>query len=63
MTFSFVLSLNFSGIRSQVKLATGYAFSPGALVIETRKSSGIFWAAPAAAAVTESRSAFTYWLA
>ena len=59
MTLSLVLSLNFSGIKSQVKLDIGYAFSPGALVIETRKSSGMFCAAPAAAAVTESRSAFT----
>jgi hypothetical protein len=39
--------------------AIGYAFAPSALVIETRKSSGI--AAPVAAAVTESSDAVTNW--
>ena len=33
--------------------------APGALVMETRKSSGMSFAAPAAAAVTPARSAFT----
>jgi hypothetical protein len=39
--------------------ASGYASSPGALVIDTRKSAGIFAAAEAAAAVTDSVDAFT----
>src|SRR5579863_2352665 len=52
--FSIVL-----GISSQVKLEMGYAFLPGALVMDTRKSSGIVFAASAAAAVTLATLAFT----
>src|SRR2546425_11558554 len=55
----FPASLNFSGISSQVKLEIGYAVLPGALVIDTRKSSGIVFTAPAAASVTLARSALT----
>ena len=50
-------SFDCAGISSQVKLEIGYAFLPGASVIETRKSSGIF-GADAAAAVTPSSDAF-----
>ena len=50
MASRFVASWNFCGISSQVKLEIGYAVFPGALVMETRKSSGMSLAAPAAAA-------------
>src|SRR5438309_2464643 len=46
------------GMSSQVKLEMGYASLPGAFVIETRKSAGIF-GAEAAAAVTPSNDALT----
>src|SRR5579859_8065568 len=52
--------LHFAGISSQVKLLMGYAAFPGALVMETRKSSGMSFT-EAAAAVTDSRFAFTNW--
>src|ERR1017187_8520919 len=42
MIFPFFGSLACTGIRSQVKLEMGYAVLPGAFVIETRKSAGIF---------------------
>ena len=43
-----------------MKLETGYGHPlPGAFVIETRKSSGIFFAAPAAASETLCSEAFT----
>src|ERR1700676_799430 len=51
MAFNLTGSLICSGMSSQVKVQIGYAFFPGASVMETRKSSGISLAAPAAAAV------------
>src|SRR5207253_2900631 len=55
----FSASLMRAGTSSQVKLAMGYASAPAGSVIETRKSSGIFSAAAAAAAVTLSSVACT----
>src|SRR5271169_2351988 len=52
-------SLIVLGISSQVKLEAGYAFLPGAFVMDTRKSSGMVFAASAAAAVTLATLAFT----
>ena len=43
-----------------MKEAIGYTSLPGALVIETRKSGGIFPSVAAAAAVTSSMLARTY---
>jgi len=59
MTAPWALSLGASYRRSQVNDEIGYALSPGALVIDTRKSAGICFAAAAAAAVTVSVDAFT----
>jgi hypothetical protein len=56
---SLFLSPNFSGTRTHVKLEIGLGLSPGALVIETGKSAGMLWATSAAAAVTDSRFAFS----
>ena len=42
-----------------MKEEIGYTPLPGAFVIETRKSGGIFPAASAAAAVTDETDAFT----
>ena len=39
----------------------GYDWAPGAFVIDTRKSAGIFAAAAAAAAVVEAMDALTNW--
>src|ERR1035441_614019 len=58
MIFPFFGSLAWTGIKSQVKLEMGYAVLPGAFVIETRKSAGIF-GDEAAASVTASSEAFT----
>ena len=44
-----------------MKLAIGYAFSPGAFVSDTRKSAGMFRAAPAAAAVVLSMVGSMNW--
>ena len=46
-------------VSSQVAVEIGYASAPGALVMDTRKSFGMFLAAPAAAALTVSVDAFT----
>src|SRR5215470_11648294 len=51
-------SVHSAGTSNQVKLLIGYASLPGALVMETRKSSGMSFT-EAAAAVTDSRLAFT----
>src|SRR5262245_30765682 len=59
ITFALSFSGGFSYSSSQVKDEIGYAFSPGAFVMETRKSGGMSVAAPAAAAVTVSGEAFT----
>src|SRR5947209_3502327 len=53
----FAASFDCCGINNQVKLQMGYASFPGALVMDTRKSAGIFGADPAAA-VTPSSEAF-----
>src|SRR5258708_6636914 len=53
------VSPNLAGISSQVKLQIGYAVLPSALVMETRKSSGMDFAALAAAALTLVKSALT----
>src|SRR5258708_31895972 len=53
----FAASLDGTGISSHVKLEIGYASFPGAFVIDTRKSAGIF-GAEAAAALTPSSDAF-----
>src|SRR5262249_44425798 len=52
-------SENFAGMSSQVNVEIGYAFFPGAFVMDTRKSSGIVFTAPTAASLTPARSAFT----
>src|SRR5262245_51676125 len=57
-TFFLAGSWILEGISNQVKLEIGYASFPGAFVIDTRKSGGMAFAAPAAAAVTLARSAF-----
>src|SRR5271165_238733 len=54
-----VLSVGLVGTSSQVKLAIGYAVFPGGLVIDTRKSAGIF--TPAEAAVVLSKLALMNW--
>src|ERR1039457_7199480 len=51
-------SLDWAGISSQVKLEIGYASFPGAFVMDTRKSAGIF-GSEVAAAVTPSNGTFT----
>ena len=53
--FPLLASAGLVGISNQVKLAMGYAFLPGGLVIEIRKSAGIF--TPSAAAVVLSKLA------
>src|SRR6266403_2945426 len=58
IAFFLVASGILSGISSHVKLEIGYASLPGALVIDTRKSSGISLTLPAAA-VTLARLAST----
>lgn len=59
MAFFFCESAILLEIKSHVKLEMGYAFPPGALVIETRKSSGIDFETSVAAAVTLDSSALT----
>src|SRR6266511_4174167 len=54
ITLARFLSFGSSYIKIHVNDETGYAPCPGAFVIDTRKSFGMFAAAPAAAAVTES---------
>jgi len=56
MAFFFAGSAILSGTRSHVKLEIGYESLPGALVMETRKSSGISLIAPAAAARDSSQA-------
>src|SRR5213078_65619 len=58
-TFFFAWSWIFDGMSNHVKLEMGYASCRAASVIDTRKSAGIVFTAPAAAAVTLARSAFT----
>src|ERR1035438_7095067 len=59
MVVAFFASWISLGTSSHVKVEMGYDFLPGALVMETRKSAGISLAVPAAASVTEARSALT----
>src|SRR5258706_9338693 len=52
IAFFFIGSAILVGTSNQVKLEMGYAVFPAAFVTETRKSAGISFADPAAAAVT-----------
>ena len=59
ITFDCARSFGVSYSRIHVNDEIGYAPAPGALVIDTRKSAGMFAAAPAAAAVTDCSDART----